>query len=223
MTFLPTTNFLEFIPECETLHTNGKSDAGIETLLLNQLEVGKRYEVVITSCTGMPFLRYRLGHLMEVLALREEATGIDLPQVRFLGRIDSIIDIAGFTRIDEQTLHRAVQTMGVPMENWAARKEVQTGTLVLRFYMEPQNGYPWDLAERLQRSLTEQDPFYRDLDAMLGMRPLQVTTLAPGTFQRYYESKRDAGVELAQRQPAKVNPSDEEIHELLYLGEYALP
>lgn len=223
MTFLPTPNFLEFIPEQEALGTRRGLGGSPDTLLLNELEVGKRYEVVITSLAGMPFLRYRLGHLVKVLALRDEEAGIDLPQVSFDGRIDDVIDIAGFTRIDERALHRAIQGTGVPVVDWAARKELEARRPVLRVYLEPQDGHPPDLAERLHRILAEQDSFYRDLDHMLGVRPIGITLLAKGTFGRYYEKRCKAGIDLARGRVAKINPADEEIQELLHLSNGGTP
>lgn len=223
LTFFPTANFLEFLPEGEALKLKEHPNPHSQTLLLNQLEAGQRYELIITSCTGMPFLRYRLGQLVEVESLGDEAAGITLPQVRFVGRCDDIIDLAGFTRLDELTLQRAVQASKVPVEDWVARREVQMGAPALCFYLELRDGHPPDLAERLDRALKEQDRFYRDLDLMLGLQPLRVTTLAPGTFQRYYEKRRAAGAALAQRRAPRLNPTEEEIQALLNLSRAAAP
>jgi phenylacetate-coenzyme A ligase PaaK-like adenylate-forming protein len=62
---------------------------------MNELEPGN-YELVITSLHGGPFVRYRLGHMIKILSLRNENLGIDIPQMSFVSRIDDQIDIAGF-------------------------------------------------------------------------------------------------------------------------------
>lgn len=70
----------------------------------------------------MPFLRYRIGDLIRVVSLEDEEAGIKLPQIIFESRADDLIDIAGFTRIDEKTMIQAVINTGIKFEDWSARK-----------------------------------------------------------------------------------------------------
>jgi len=220
LTFLPTPNFLEFLPEEEAFRAT-QAPATCEPLLIDQLEPGKRYEVVITSCNGMPFLRYRLGHMVEVLPpVGGEAHG-QLPLVRLAGRADPLIDLGGFTRLDEQTLSRALVGTGVPLRDWIARRELEEGAPILKVYLEPMNGYPEDMEEHLHRSLVHHDRFYRDMDQMLGLRPVRITPLAHGAFQRYYERERGSGA--AVHHFVRVNPSDAEIQMLLACSGGATP
>ena len=59
MTFIPHSNFFEFVPETEWFKS--KNDVFYEprTVLLSEVRPGERYELVITSFYGMPFIRYR--------------------------------------------------------------------------------------------------------------------------------------------------------------------
>ena len=50
MTFVPGTNFLEFIRETDALARDGTDSGELPTVLLDEVEQGQRYEVVITSC-----------------------------------------------------------------------------------------------------------------------------------------------------------------------------
>ena len=75
----PDSAFYEFIPEEEWLKNQGNPDYEPGTVLLNELEAGKRYELVISNFYGMPFFRYRIGDMFKITALREEETGINLP------------------------------------------------------------------------------------------------------------------------------------------------
>ena len=77
-----------------------------------RLEPGERYELVITSFYGMPFVRYRLGHLIRITALADDEAEIHLPQMVFETRADDLIDIAGFTRISEKTVTQAIANAG---------------------------------------------------------------------------------------------------------------
>ena len=104
MTFVPSSVFYEFIPESEWEKSRNDVSYQPRTVLMDELEVGKRYEVVVTSFHGMPFFRYRLGDMLTVEALEDDEAGIALPQFSFACRADDLIDIGGFTRLDEQSV-----------------------------------------------------------------------------------------------------------------------
>src|SRR5208283_1645074 len=91
MTFYPYNAFLEFIPEEDWIRNRQDSNFQPHTVLLNELEVGKTYEVVITSFHGMHLLRYRPGDLIRVTALEDKEAGIKLPQAIFYSRADFLI------------------------------------------------------------------------------------------------------------------------------------
>ncbi len=216
LTLLPYAAYYEFIPEQEWLKARGDTSYQPRTVLAPDLEPGKRYELVITNFYGMPFLRYRLGHFIQVLSREDDTAGIHLPQIAFHARADDLIDIANFTRIDEGTVHRALRLAGVHYEDWTLRKETTDGKTSLHLYIEPQGDLAREgLESVLHEKLKECDPFYNDLDRMLQIRPLRVTCLAPGTFALYYEEKMRAGVDLANRRPPRMNPLDSEIRDLL--------
>jgi hypothetical protein len=52
---------------------------------------------------------------------------------------------------------------------------------------------------------------------MLGIRPLRVSLLPAGSFQRYYEEKQRSGADLAHLKPSHMNPSNAVIKELINL------
>jgi len=105
LTFIPQSNFFEFIPESEWKRSNNDIFYEPRTVLLSEVKPGERYELVITSFYGMPFIRYRLGHLIRITALADEEAKIYLPQMVFESRADDLIDIAGFTRISEKPVY----------------------------------------------------------------------------------------------------------------------
>jgi hypothetical protein len=219
LTFVPNLNFLEFIPEAEWLR--GRSDAFYEprTVLISEVKPGERYELVITSFHGMPFIRYRLGHLVRITALKDAEAGIYLPQMVFEARADSLIDIAGFTRVSEKTVTQAIASARIACEDWVIRKEIRGGKPILHIYIELTDGsMGHDLAPLLHNELTKADPGYHDLAAMMEIRPLEVTALGSGTFRDYYDEKQKNGSALGQRKPPRVNPSNTVIAELLGRG-----
>jgi len=218
MTFVPYSCFLEFIPEDEWLRSRQEQGYQPSTVLLDQVQPGNRYEVVFTSFYGMPFLRYRIGDLVRVVALEDGEIGVNLPQIVFDARADDLIDIAGFTRLDERTVWQAIAETGVAYEDWTIRKEFEDGKPSVHLYIELKGDVP---AERLQSELhsamSRLDRDYANLESMLGIQPLKVTLLPAGSFQAYYNRKKQAGVDLAQLKPPHMNALDSVIDDLLGL------
>ncbi len=216
MTFIPHSNFYEFIPESERLKNRKDIYYEPHTLLLNEVRPGERYELVITSFYGMPFIRYRLGHLVRITALEDAEAGINLPQMVFEGRADDLIDIAGFTRVSEKTVTQALVGANIDCEGWTIRKETKEGKSALHLYIELNNGSEGtDLAPLLHSELMKADPGYHDLAAMMEIRPLQITVLRPGSFRNYYREMERNSPQLALRQPPKMNATDDIIAGLI--------
>ncbi|OGO29918.1 MAG: hypothetical protein A2Z29_05805 [Chloroflexi bacterium RBG_16_56_11] len=216
MTFIPHSNFFEFIPESEWVKS--RSDVFYEphTVLLHEVKPGERYEMVITSFYGMPFVRYRLGHLVRIVAMEDAEAGVHLPQMVFETRADNLIDIAGFTRVSEKTVMQAIANSGVDYEDWIIRKEVKEGKPRLHLYIELGNGRrEIDLPAIIGGELTRTDPGYSDLVNLMGVSPLEVTILRRGSFKHYYSLKKASGSDLALRRPPRMNASDEVIENLV--------
>jgi hypothetical protein len=218
MTFVPSSCFLEYVPEKEWLKSRENKDYRPSTVLLDEVKPGGRYEIITTNFYGMPFLRYRLGDLIKVVALEDEEAGIKLPQMVFDSRADDLIDIAGFPRLDEKTMWRTIVNTGIKYEDWSARKEYEQNKPVLHLYIElKQETEPMELEKLIHQELVNIYPDYRDLESMLGIRPLRVTLLPAGSFQRYYEKKKMSGADLAHLKPPHMNASDTVIQDLLSL------
>jgi len=215
MTFLPYSNFYEFIPESEWKKNHEDAFYEPNTVLLPDVQAGERYELVITSFYRMPFIRYRLGHLIRITALEDEAAGIHLPQMVFEARADDLIDIAGFTRISEKTITRAIADAGIDYEDWTIRKEIIDEKPSLHLYIELNNGFRREMVgPAVHDELMKTDPGYHDLATMMEIKPLEVTVLPPGVFREYYLRKQGSGAELAQSRPPKMNAPDDIIREL---------
>jgi len=215
MVFPPDLVFLEFIP-----YDSQSEDPQPPTVLLNELEVGRSYEVVLTHFYGMPLLRYRMRDIITVIAAGDEANGIHLPHIEFRHRVGETINLAGLTDLDEKTIWQAIANLGIRYADWSACKEYGDGETFLRIYLELKEQRP---AEDIEKSIDEQlkavDTDYKDVDAYLGLQPVRVTLLSPGTFDRYTEEKRKEGADLAHLKPTHMNPPESVIQRLLQLSE----
>jgi hypothetical protein len=96
------------------------------------------------------------------------------------------------------------------------RKDTYKRLPVLHLYLELEpEGEPRDgLVAHVHEALMDCDPFYRDLDQMLEMRPLKITLLAEGSFQRLYQARGGPDYTSAGAKH-RMNPSEEFILDLL--------
>lgn len=218
MTFIPHFNFLEFIPEREHLRLKKEPTYQAPTVLLDEVEAGEKYEVVVTNFHGGPFVRYRLGDMIRITSRRNEELGIDIPQMTFDRRADDLIEIAGFAGLTEKTIWQALENSGVAYQDWTARREVQEETMVHLYLELKENGdgrNEEQLAVAIHEQLRKLDGDYADVETMLQLKPLKVTLLRNGAFQEYILRQRAAGAELAHLKPPHINPSDGIISTLL--------
>ncbi len=215
MTFVPDTAFLEFIPEDQWRQSRRDPSFVPQTLLINELQPGHTYELVITSLHGMPFVRYRVGYLVQVAAVEDQEAGIRLPQVRLVDRCDSIIDVAGFTRLGERSIIRALEEAGVRHNGWFIQKDREADQSALHLFIEVKDEFgAEEVAQAVHEGLMKADPAYHDLNIMLGPHPIKVTLLPRGAFQHYSEEMLRKGASLSELRPQRVNPPDFQINEL---------
>jgi GH3 auxin-responsive promoter len=218
--FLPDVAFFEFIAEAEW--TRNREDATYvpKTVLLDEVEPGQRYELVLTSFHGGPFLRYRICDLIRFVAQRDAEAGIALPSMVCAGRSDGLIDLAGFSGpIDEPMLWRAIHETGIAYEEWTVRKEIGPKGALLHLFLELRESVPAEeVRRRVHENLKTANPFYADLEAMLETGPIEVTLLQSGTFGAYYLEQQAAGADLAHMKPPHMNPSEQIIQDLQRLG-----
>lgn len=218
MVFNPYMNFVEFLPAAESAKLDADPTYKAKTHLMNEVVPGGNYEVVISSYYGMAFVRYRLGHQIRFLESKSPGSTA-LPEFEFLGRSDDRLDIAGFTRIDEKTMWQAVEETGLPFGSWTARTESRNGKPILHLYAEAADTIKQsDAEDKIHMVLRDEDDFYRDLEDMLGIRPLEITLLPSGTWDKYYDDRLKQGLELHDLVPPRMNSSESVVSELVSLA-----
>jgi phenylacetate-coenzyme A ligase PaaK-like adenylate-forming protein len=213
MTFIPNLNFLEFVPEEEQLKLEMDRTYIPRTLLLNEVKAGETYEIVITSFHVGAMIRYRVGDMVRINALRNEKLGIDTPQMAFERRADELMDFV-FVRLTEKTIWEAIENTGIPYTDWIAiRKE---GESFLHICLEPADAChasEKEIAESIYRQITALDDndnksllirndFADFVDFKVG-----VTLLPRGTFDNYAAQRRAEGADLAHLKPPHMNPT----------------
>ncbi|MEE9315585.1 MAG: GH3 auxin-responsive promoter family protein, partial [bacterium] len=220
MVFMPDAIFIEFLPYEPGVEERENRPNKADTLLLNELEAGKSYEVVITQLYGMPLLRCRMKDVIKVVALADEETGVNLPHFIFQCRIGETINLGGLCDLDEKTIWQAITDTDIKCVEWSARKEYEQNQTFLRLYIELKESLEADKIGRLiDKQLKIVDTDYRDLDYYLNLQPIRITMLSSGTFERYREEKVKEGADLAHLKPSHMNAPDAIIKRLLELNE----
>jgi len=220
MVFIPHSNFIEFIPEKESIKSQKDPNYRPRILLLNEVEPDQIYELVITNFYGGVFVRYKMDDLIRIVSLRNEKLGVDTPQLVFHSRASELIDLAGFARLTEKAIWQAIENSGVKYTDWTARKEIEDKQPVLHLYLElrSEKRREEEIVGAIHESLKKIDPDYDDIEKMLQLKPVRLTVLSPSTFQRYILKQQKEGADLGQLKPRHMNPSDETIDDLLRLS-----
>ena len=221
MTFIPNLNFLEFIPEKEHFKWQLNHSYQPRALLLDEVEAGENYEIVITNFHGGALVRYRIGDMVRITSLRNEKLGIDIPQMVFERRADDLLDFF-VVRLTEKTIWQAIEDTAIAYEDWTAYKE--PGEPVLNLLIELKNGYQCsevDVASAIYKQIMESDnnthraslldnSFVNVIDFKV-----EVTLLPPGAFANYTSQRQAEGADLAHLKPPHINPSDKVLSLLL--------
>ncbi|MFH0768025.1 MAG: GH3 auxin-responsive promoter family protein [Chloroflexota bacterium] len=220
ITFLPDMVYLEFIPYEEHLKHQDDKDYHPATVLLSEVEEGQLYEVVITQFYGMPLLRYPMGDLVKVVALRDDEAGINLPQIIFQRRAGESINLGGLADLDEKIIWQAIANTGIKYEDWSACKEYDQNQSFLRLYLElNEERETTEIEKMIHEQLEKIDIDYRDINSYLGLQPVRVTSLSPKTFQHYMDEKVKEGADFARLKPSHINPPEATVRRLLELSE----
>lgn len=217
MSFYPENDFLEFIPEEERKKEQEDPDYKPQTILFNELELGV-YEIVFTNFHGGVFTRYRPGDLFEVIAMKDEELGIDLPQFDYYARASDVINLANFAFLTEKDIWLSLEDADVEYNEWIARKVIDDGKSYLHLFVEVNSDNHLDeddFREKVTQSLSKINKDIKDMKEMLSYDPVKLNLLNPGAFQSYMEYMQSQGADLAHTKPPHMNPTKEQLGVLI--------
>lgn len=181
---LPESAFYEYLPWEEDVEN---IDAEAETVLPQDVEVGKSYEVVLTNFSGL--YRYRLGDIVKVTGFCKES-----PIVEFLFRKNQMLNIAGekmSSRQMEQAARALQEEHGFPVAQYCAAELVNryparygcVFSLETRF-AERQEEL---LSDWLDAALKKQNIDYEDIRNLGFLEKPAVLLLPPQEFLLFLE------------------------------------
>ena len=193
MYFFPDACFYEFIPEEEMEKSLADATYQPQTLLMDEVAPGEKYEIVLTVLKGGAFARYRVGDMYRCVGKTNKEDETRIPRFQYVDRIPTIIDIAGFTRITEKTIATAMDLSGLNIQDWVARKEyLDEKRPLLHIFVEMHKDSMITTAmsqqiikEHLSIYFRYLDHDYKDLKIILGMDPMKITLVKHGTFNQF--------------------------------------
>ena len=195
---LPWGGFYEFIPMEDS--GNGRP------LLMDELEVGKEYELIVTNLSG--FYRYRLGDVIRVTGYHNEC-----PMLVFSYRKSQLISMYG-EKVTEMTLRTAVEAMAEESETTVLEYSVYADTssdpghyVVLLESDREVSPEHWPVySEILNRKLCQTHDSYCKKIQQKIMLPLEVIFVQPQTYALYRDLKVMGGASPNQIKPLHVIP-----------------
>ena len=147
--------FFEFLP------ADAPADC-TDTLNIDQLEVGKEYELILTNLSG--FYRYRIKDVIRVLGYEGES-----PKITFSYRKSQLLDLAG-DKITESMMDEAIRRtgaeLGVNIIDYCVYPNRDDSPSHYEFLIEPEQ--PLDPAccdayrQVLEKHLGDINPVYRE-------------------------------------------------------------
>ncbi len=198
---LPKSCLFEFIPV--------DAPEGTRPLLLDALEVGKEYEVIITNLAGL--YRYRMYDVVRVTGFYQKT-----PKVEFLYRSNLVLNITGEKTTQQMldwAVKKACEQVHLPYSRFCAYGSMEDGKLpYYSILIESKDDTAVDLsllADVLDKALCDSNLYIdvRRREDVLGKT--QVHLLQQGTFDAYTESLRQQGINISQVKPVTILNTDE--------------
>jgi len=184
---LPDVCYYEFIPE-------DRMEAPRDTLTIRQVETGKRYELVLTTLSGL--YRYRIGDVVEVTGFWGEA-----PAVRICYRRDlavSLLDERVNTLQLQNAVRRFSEQSGVTVDHYCVAGYYYERVPRYIVYLETDGSLPSGASEALDRCLCAQSFSYKCERQINDLGRLEIRRVKAGTFHDYEKLCRGQGKRTEQ-------------------------
>lgn len=198
---LPHSVFFEFIPVGDD---EEDEEENVKTVLIDKLEIGKKYEVVVTNLSGL--YRYRLEDVVKVTRMHNNT-----PSVEFLYRRNLSMNVANektTTQMVDYAAKNAAEETGVKLAGYSFYSDYSTNPPRYCMLTEPEEPVSEEKRQQLIDALDEQfkainEKYYKYRRWGMLNRP-EVLILKPKTYWDYREYLRGKGVVLNQIKPVTV-------------------
>ena len=189
--------FYEFLP------ADAPADC-TDTLNIDQLEVGKEYEIIITNLSG--FYRYRIKDVLKVLGYEGES-----PKITFSYRKSQLLDLSG-DKITEammdETIRRTGEELGVNIIDYSVYPNREVSPPRYEFLIEPDGTLDPakcdEYRQILEKHLYEVNPVYKECRDTTEIAPAVLYLQQQQTHALWRDLKVHKGTSLNQVKPVRV-------------------
>ena len=199
---LPSSCFFEFIPVNDQ---QDDDDPNPKTVLFDEVQEGKDYELVITNQSG--FYRYRMGDVVRVIGFYNES-----PMITFKYRKKNIVSVAG-EKFTEDHLLGAVRSFerrtGINIIDYCMYPDRNAEPARYVILLEPEQAVPAERKEECERVIAEElarsSTSYAHYVAGGNMGQPKLIFLQRETFQFQRDMKMyEMGINENQLKPVRV-------------------
>lgn len=193
---IPDGGFYEFIPV--------KSEDETKTLLLNELEIGEDYEVVVTNLSG--FYRYKIHDVVKVTGYYNET-----PILKFIYRRNQLISLAG-EKTSEEAVRWAIEVFAreakVDVNDYSIYADRTVSPPHYTMLVEPSKIVPKEridfCRDILERCLIHANPTYSEALRNGSLGKLYLVFLQQETYRLYRDMMIMKGTSSNQLKPVRV-------------------
>lgn len=206
---IPDTAFYEFIPIEEG------AEGSQYTFCLDELNVGKKYEIVITNYAGL--YRYRIGDVIKVVGFYNNC-----PEVEFLYRKNQVLNMVSEKTNEEHltnAIRNTVRQLNLNLADYTTMPDNSTTPGRYIFYFELKNNiynYKVELLEKtLDREIRNSNLAYDRARNNKKLGRVQVILLKSNTFNLVKESLLNKGISKNQIKIPRVAINNKNILDIL--------
>lgn len=178
---IPDTVFYEFIPSEELSENNPK------TISSEQLEIGKSYEIVITTYTGL--YRYRIGDVVKVVGFYNNS-----PEIEFLYRRNQVLNMVSEKTTEEHltdAIRNTKNRLKLDLIDYTTVADNSITPGRYQFYFEVKGKVTKELVRSIEITLDEElrncNLAYKRFRSKSGLAMPKVIMLEEGTFNKVKE------------------------------------
>jgi len=202
---IPDTVFYEFIPVEEFNENNSRA------LCAEELEVGKNYELVITTYSGL--YRYRLGDVIKVVGFYNNS-----PEIEFLYRKNQVLNMVS-EKTTEEHLSNAIKNtknrLKINLIDYTAVADNSITPGRYQFYFEIKGKATKELVRNIENTLDEEiancNLAYKRFRKKNGLAMPKVIIVEEGTFNKVKEFLFKKGISKNQIKIPRVVTTNQNI------------
>ncbi|KAK8328325.1 hypothetical protein V6Z12_A11G244600 [Gossypium hirsutum] len=202
-TIMPNMAYFEFLPHDDSSAQDSSRDSPPRLVDLADLEVGKEYELIVTTYAGL--CRYRVGDILRVTGFHNAA-----PQFRFIRRKNVLLSIDS-DKTDESELQQAIENASVLLKefntsvveytSYADTKQIPGHYVIYwELFVKDAANAPTDevLSQCCFQMEESLNAVYRQCRVADSIGPLEIRVVKNGTFEELMDYAISRGASINQ-------------------------